>query len=134
MNFDLQTLLTSGFKILLILAWVYLVLWALGRKPLWAKIVGIAACWGIVALALTPLPMLGGFQGLNEFDKGLLFQACTITMVALGLNLIYGFNGQCSLGQYGFYGLGAYATADVTYRWVNRDPSGLCVAGLGVIL
>ncbi len=134
MTFDLQSLLTSGFKILLVLAWVYAVLWALGRKPLWAKILGILACWGIVQLALTPLPMLGGFQGLNEFDKGLLFQACSITMVSLGLNLIYGFNGQFSLGQYGFYGLGAYAAADITYRWVNRDPSGLCVAGLGVIL
>ncbi len=134
MSFDLQSLLVSSFKILLVLAWVYAVLWALGRKPLWAKMLGILACWGIVQLALTPLPMFGGFQGLNEFDKGLLFQAVSITMVSLGLNLIYGFNGQFSLGQYGFYGLGAYAAADITYRWVNRDASGLCVAGLGVIL
>ena len=48
----------------------------------------------------------GGFQVLNDFDSGLLFQACTMTMVALGLNLIYGFNGQFSLGQWGFYGIG----------------------------
>ena len=57
-----------------------------------------------------------------------------MTMVALGLNLIYGFNGQFSLGQWGFYGIGAYAAADITYRWVNGDASGLFVAGFGVIL
>jgi branched-chain amino acid transport system permease protein len=135
MSFDFQSLLISVVKIILVLAWVYAVLWVLGRKPLWAKVLGIFACWAIVQIALTPLPIFGGgYQILNDFDKGLLLQACTITMVALGLNLIYGFNGQFSLGQYGFYGLGAYAAADVTYRWVNRDASGLFVGGLGVIL
>ena len=57
-----------------------------------------------------------------------------MTMVALGLNLIYGFNGQFSLAQWGFYGLGAYCSADITYRWTNGDASGLLVVGLGVIL
>jgi branched-chain amino acid transport system permease protein len=64
----------------------------------------------------------------------LLFQACTITMVSIGLNMIYGFNGQFSLGQWGFYGIGAYAAADITYRWVNGDASGLIVMGIGVTL
>jgi branched-chain amino acid transport system permease protein len=57
-----------------------------------------------------------------------------MTMVALGLNLIYGFNGQFSLGQWGFYGLGAYCAADITYRWVNGDARGLIVVGAGVLL
>jgi branched-chain amino acid transport system permease protein len=127
---DIASLLLSVVKILAILAWVYGVLWVLGRKPLWAKIVGIVAAWGIIQLGLTDF---GGFQVMNDFDKGLLFQACAMTMVALGLNLIYGFNGQFSLGQWGFYGLGAYAAADITYRWMIGDASGLCVAGLGVI-
>jgi branched-chain amino acid transport system permease protein len=77
---------------------------------------------------------LGGFQVMNDFDTGLLFQACTMAMVAMGLNLIYGFNGQFSLGQWGFYGIGAYAAADITYRWVNGDARGLFVAGIGVTL
>jgi branched-chain amino acid transport system permease protein len=128
---DIVTLLLSVVKILAVLAWVYGVLWVLGRKRLWVKIVGIVAAWGIVQLGLTSF---GGFQVLNDFDRGLLFQAAAMTMVALGLNLIYGFNGQFSLGQWGFYGLGAYAAADITYRWVNRDASGVFVAGLGVIL
>jgi branched-chain amino acid transport system permease protein len=128
---DITSLLLSVVKILAVLAWVYGVLWVLGRKPLWAKIVGIVAAWGIIQLGLTNF---FGFQVMNDFDRGLLFQACTMTMVALGLNLIYGFNGQFSLGQWGFYGLGAYAAADVTYRWMIGDASGLFVAGLGVLL
>jgi branched-chain amino acid transport system permease protein len=131
MTFNLQFLVFSVLKIVAVLAWVYFVLWALGRKPLWAKLVGIAVAFGVVQLALTKV---GDFQVMNDFDRGLLFQACAMTMVALGLNLIYGFNGQFSLGQWGFYGLGAYAAADITYRWVNGDASGVFVAGLGVLL
>ncbi len=113
-----DSLLISVVKIVAVLAWVYGVLWVLGRKPLWAKIVGIVAAFGDRPAWL--LTEFGGFQVLNDFDRGLLFQACAMTMVALGLNLIYGFNGQFSLGQWGFYGIGAYAAADITYRWVNR--------------
>jgi branched-chain amino acid transport system permease protein len=57
-----------------------------------------------------------------------------MVMVALGLNLIYGFNGQFSLGQYGFYGIGAYTAADITFRWINGDSRGLIVVGIGTIL
>ena len=131
MTFNLQFLVFSVLKIVAVLAWVYFVLWALGRKPLWAKLLGALVAFGIVQLALT---RSGDFQLMNDFDRGLLFQACSMTMVALGLNLIYGFNGQFSLGQWGFYGLGAYAAADITYRWVNQDASGVFVAGLGVLL
>jgi branched-chain amino acid transport system permease protein len=131
MTLNAQFLGLSVVKIIAVLAWVYLVLWSLGRKPLWAKLVGIAVSFGIIQLALSDL---GGLQIMNDFDRGLLFQACTMTMVALGLNLIYGFNGQFSLGQWGFYGIGAYTAADITYRWVNRDASGIFVAGLLVLL
>ncbi len=131
MTLNLQFLILSVVKIIAILAWIYFVLWSLGRKPLWAKAVGIGVSFGIIQLALTDL---GGLQIMNDFDRGLLFQACTMTMVALGLNLIYGFNGQFSLGQWGFYGIGAYAAADVTYRWVNRDASGLFVGSLLIVL
>ncbi len=71
---------------------------------------------------------------LNDFWRGILFWGAAITMVSLGLNLIYGFNGQFSLGQYGFYAIGAYASADITYRWVNSDASGVVVGFLGSIL
>ncbi|MCE1252302.1 MAG: branched-chain amino acid ABC transporter permease [Anaerolineae bacterium] len=120
-------LFLSIFKIIAIIAYIYGLLWAMGFKQLWAKILGIVVAFGIVQLALN-------FKILNSFDSGLLFQACTITMVTLGLNLIYGFNGQFSLGQYAFYGIGAYTAADITYRWMNSDASGLTVVMVGVAL
>jgi branched-chain amino acid transport system permease protein len=124
-------LVTSALKIVAVLAYLYGLLWVLNRKQLWAKILGIVVAFAVVQIAITPL---GGFQVMNDFDTGLLFQACTMAMVAMGLNLIYGFNGQFSLGQWGFYGIGAYAAADITYRWVNGDSRGLFVAGIGVAL
>ncbi len=45
---------------------------------------------------------------------------CIMAIICLGLNLIYGFNGQFSLGQWGFYGIGAYAAADITYRFADK--------------
>lgn len=71
---------------------------------------------------------------LNNYWRGIIFWGAAITMVALGLNLIYGFNGQFSLGQYGFYAIGAYASADVTWRWTHDDPSGLVVVLFGSLL
>jgi branched-chain amino acid transport system permease protein len=71
---------------------------------------------------------------LNDYWRSIMFWGAAITMVALGLNLIYGFNGQFSLGQYGFYAIGAYASADVTYRYTHDDPSALIVVIGGSIL
>jgi len=71
---------------------------------------------------------------LNNYWRGIIFWGAAVSMVALGLNLIYGFNGQFSLGQYGFYAIGAYTSADITYRWVHNDPSGVVVVLLGSLL
>ncbi|MBO9369623.1 MAG: branched-chain amino acid ABC transporter permease [Chloroflexi bacterium] len=71
---------------------------------------------------------------LNPYWQNILFWGAAMTMVSLGLNLIYGFNGQFSLGQFGFYAIGAYASADITYRWVRNDPSALVVVIFGSIL
>ncbi len=118
-------------KIIGVLAWVYGLLWVLGRQPWPVKIVGLVVAWAIPQAALTSI---GGVQVLNGFDNGLLLDASAIAMLCLGLNLIYGFNGQFSLGQYGFYGIGAYTAADITYKWVNGDASGLFVGAIGVIV
>ena len=133
---ELGFLFISIVKIGAILAYLYALLWVLGHKQWWVKAVGLIAAFGVVQLALS-LKFGSGenpFQILNSFDQGLLFQACTITMVSLGLNLIYGFNGQFSLGQWGFYGIGAYCAADITYRWFNGDARGLIVVGVGAVL
>jgi branched-chain amino acid transport system permease protein len=128
----IQFLFFSLFKIAAIIGIFYGLFRMLNQKQLWMKVLGIVLAFGIVQLALSI--QIGDTQILNNFDAGLLFQACAMAMVALGLNLIYGFNGQFSLGQWGFYGLGAYAAADITYRWTNGDSSGLLVELIGVIL
>jgi branched-chain amino acid transport system permease protein len=131
MSINFGFLIGSVVKIVSVLAYVYGLLWVLGQKNKLLKIGGVILAFGIVQLALTSF---GDFQLFNDFDRGLLFQACTMTMVAIGLNLIYGFNGQFSLGQWGFYGIGAYTAADITFRWTNGDARGLLVAGTGVLL
>ena len=97
------------------------------RKPSVAFFAGALAIFVVVQLLLSL-----GF--LNNFWRGILFWGAAITMVALGLNLIYGFNGQFSLGQYAFYAIGAYTAADVTWRWTHDDPSGLVVVLFGSLL
>ena len=67
---------------------------------------------------------------LNPFWTTILRLGAVYAIVSLGLNLIYGFNGQFSLGQWGFYAIGAYTAADITYRWTNQDST----LGLTVIL
>jgi len=141
---DIVSMILSLVKIIAVIAYLYGLFWVLGLsvKPvrlagkevdlsIFLKIIGVIIAFGVIQLSLTTI---NGFTLLNNFDSGLLYQACTMAMVALGLNLIYGFNGQFSLGQWGFYGIGAYAAADVTYKWVNGDASGLFVLGIGVLL
>jgi branched-chain amino acid transport system permease protein len=65
---------------------------------------------------------------INDFWKTIILSGCAMVMLSLGLNLIYGFNGQFSLGQYAFYAIGAYGSADITFRWTRGDASGLVVA------
>ncbi len=88
---------------------------------------------GLIVFLVVQLSIKTGF--LDAFWAGIVFWGATITILALGLNLIYGFNGQFSLGQYGFYAIGAYASADITYRWnIQQDPTGLAVGLSGALL
>jgi branched-chain amino acid transport system permease protein len=66
---------------------------------------------------------------LNDFWSTIIRLAGVMAIVSIGLNLIYGINGQFSLGQFGFYAIGAYSAADITYRWTQLN-SGL---GLSVL-
>ena len=115
-----------------LVAWIYGLFWGLGRKRIWQKAATLVLAFAVIQAVIWT--KIGNFALFSAFDQGLLFQAITMTMVVLGLNLIYGFNGQFSLAQWGFYGIGAYCAADITYRWTNGDPSGFIVVGLGVIL
>ncbi len=69
----------------------------------------------IVIFAVVQVPISLGT--LNDFWSTIIRLAGVMAIVSIGLNLIYGINGQFSLGQFGFYAIGAYAAADITYRW-----------------
>jgi branched-chain amino acid transport system permease protein len=129
---EVLQLLGTIVKMAAVLAVILGLLWALGRRQLWQKIVGAVLAFAVVQLAISL--QFGEFQLFSDFDQGLLFLSITMAMVALGLNLIYGFNGQFSLAQWGFYGIGAYCAADITFRWINGDARGLLVVGIGTIL
>ncbi|MGA2973912.1 MAG: branched-chain amino acid ABC transporter permease [Spirochaetia bacterium] len=129
---EITNLLLTVVKMMALIAWIFGLLWGLGRKPIWQKAITILLAFGIIQAAF--LLKIGDTPVFSAFDQGLLFQACAMSMVAMGLNLIYGFNGQFSLAQWGFYGIGAYCAADITFRWSNGDPAGLLVVGIGVIL
>jgi branched-chain amino acid transport system permease protein len=129
---ELGYLFGTIVKMVALVAWIYGLLWGLARKKLWEKALTLVLAFAVIQGVI--LTKFGDFSLFSAFDQGLLFQAITMTMVCLGLNLIYGFNGQFSLAQWGFYGIGAYCSADITYRWTNGDASGLVVAGLGVVL
>ncbi len=66
----------------------------------------------------------GGFKfaditgGIVTFDT--LVRVGILTIVVVGLNLLMGHAGQISLGQAGFYAIGAYVSAIMTTRAVNR--------------
>ena len=92
----------------------------------------LAASWRKLVTMITPTSRRGWFVTaivvfvvvqllitvgvIDAFWLPILEVGCLFAIMSLGLNLIYGFNGQFSLGQFGFYALGAYAAADVTYR------------------
>jgi branched-chain amino acid transport system permease protein len=103
-----------------------------------STIVFLAGAVGVFAVVQV-LILLGI---LNPFWSTILRIAAVMAIASLGLNLIYGFNGQFSLGQWGFYALGAYSAADVTYRFSQlHNANGLTVlmmvvlfAAVGIIL
>jgi len=129
---ELGYLFSTIVKMAALVAWIYGLLWGLNRKLLWQKALTVILAFGVIQGAF--LLSFGDFAVFSGFDQGLLFQAVSMAMVAVGLNVIYGFNGQFSLAQWGFYGIGAYVAADITWWWSSGNASGLLVAGIGVIL
>jgi len=91
--------------------------------------------FGVYLLITIVVQALISLQLLTVFWSKLLLFGAVMAIVSLGLNLIYGFNGQFSLGQWGFYAIGAYAAADVTFRWTQQgSASGLVILLLAVTL
>lgn len=82
----------------------------------------------IVVFTVIQVPISLGT--LNDFWSTIIRLAGVMAIVSIGLNLIYGINGQFSLGQFGFYAIGAYSAADITFRWTQQQSA----LGLTVVL
>lgn len=93
------------------------------RRPLLATVVAIVA----VILGLAPL-------GLDNYTIGLVSRAFCFALLAISVDLLWGYAGVLSLGQSAFFGIGAYSTgilfSHVTSAWWGA-PAGL-LAGLVV--
>lgn len=68
------------------------------------------------------LQALQSFNLINPYWQRILCLAFIMTISALGLNLIYGFTGQFSLGHAAFYGLGAYVSAYLSKNIHSANP------------
>ncbi len=94
---------------------------------------------GLVAVFLLPglLALLPGVPSgyvLYLVSLGLVY-----AIVALGLNLLFGYAGQFSLGHAGFFAIGAYASAILTQRagvpfLLALPAAGFITAGIGFLL
>jgi len=71
----------------------------------------------IIVSAVAYLLLKGLFlSGLaTEYLQQIILYALIVIIGALGLNVIYGYTGQFSLGQAAFYGIGAYTSAYLTH-------------------
>src|SRR6185369_3549043 len=66
---------------------------------------------GAAVLAIAAVLIFGGPLLLTDFRMGLLAKFLTYAMVALAIDLAWGYAGMLSLGHGVFFGLGAYALA-----------------------
>lgn len=84
----------------------------------------------MIVSGLYTLPLLG----LSEYYMAVAISACAYAILAVGLNLVYGYTGLLSLGQVAFWGIGAYAAVllvmDAKWPIWAAVPAGGLVAGL----
>jgi branched-chain amino acid transport system permease protein len=73
-----------------------------------------------VFVAVEALILLGV---LNPYWQQIMCLAGIMTISGLGLNLIYGYTGQFSLGHAAFYGIGAYTAALLTRSIGGHNPA-----------
>ena len=66
---------------------------------------------GAVLIAVFCLLVVYVENGITYYSKRILLLGGIYLVLSMGLNIIYGFTGMFSLGQYGFMAIGAYVTA-----------------------
>jgi branched-chain amino acid transport system permease protein len=70
--------------------------------------------WIIAGCSYALIAVLISTKLINPYWQQIIQFALIMMISALGLNLIYGYTGQFSLGQAAFYGIGAYTSALIT--------------------
>ncbi len=93
----------------------------------------LLAAAGIAALML--VPRLTG----NEYVLALGVSFATFSVLAGGLNLVYGYIGLLSFAQVGFFGIGAYAAVLLVTElqwpfWAGAGAGGLLAAAVGLVI
>lgn len=105
----------------------------------WCTLSNVSAALGLGVAGLVPI-FLGLFPGIPlGYVLYLVSLGLIYAIVALGLNLLFGYAGQFSLGHAGFFAIGAYTSAILTARvgvpFIIALPSaGLFTAAIGFLL
>jgi urea transport system permease protein len=76
------------------------------HKPDWLRIVGVMLLLGLITLPYFPEPI-----ALSDFRLGLLGRFLCYAILAIGIDLIWGYTGILSLGHGVYFGFGAYCMA-----------------------
>ncbi|WP_238369828.1 branched-chain amino acid ABC transporter ATP-binding protein/permease [Heliomarina baculiformis] len=89
----------------------------------------------ILALGVLALAFLGVVNGYMQFVFGLV---AIWTILCTGLNVLFGLTGLVSLGQVGFFAVGAYAHAILSQAgvsfWLSLPAGALVAAAVGCVL
>ena len=83
------------------------------RSNSWLGDGAFLAAYAVVFLFILP-------QALSTFQLNLLGRFCTYAIVAVGLDMLWGYTGMMSLGQGLWFGLGAYCFG----MYLNLEASG----------
>lgn len=82
---------------------------------------------GLLAVGLATFPLLSP----NAFVYDLAIRVIINAIVVIGLNLLFGYTGQISLGHAGFLGLGTYASAVLTTHFGWPPLVALVIGAIG---
>ena len=94
------------------------------RDSLWRKVRSIAMLMIVlVAIVLGPLV-------LPEFAQNTLVRSCLYAIVAITVDILWGYTGILTFGQATFFGIGAYA-AGLVFTHVGFSPGMAVVARIG---
>ncbi|MEW6686940.1 MAG: branched-chain amino acid ABC transporter permease [Candidatus Edwardsbacteria bacterium] len=78
--------------------------------------------WLLIIILFAVIQASLCFRVVNPYWGQIIQYAGIVTISALGLNIIYGYTGQFSLGHAAFYGIGAYTSALITKCLGSNSP------------